>query len=270
MRKLKSLFLIPLLVCVACQSYRQNIMFRTTGQRLPAGLAVAAASAERNYTIQKNDLLEVRLFSNKGEEIINDNINQNALGSAAGSAGVNTGAQGSTGIRYLVQNNGFVRLPLIGLIKLEGFTLHQTDSLLANAYNNFYAEPFVETKFINKRVIVLGAVPGQVVPLQNENMNLIEVIAMAGGISNEAKVGNIRLIRGDLNNPEVYLIDLSTIEGMTRSNLMVKSNDILYIEPVSRPFREVLADITPVLGLFSSVISIVSVILILNTSSRQQ
>jgi polysaccharide export outer membrane protein len=53
---------------------------------------------------------------------------------------------------------------------------------------------------------------------------------------------------------------------MTRSNLMVKSNDIIYIEPVSRPLREVLADVTPVLGLFSSVISIISVILILNTS----
>jgi polysaccharide export outer membrane protein len=268
MQKLKGLFLIPLLVCAACQSYRQNIMFRTAGQRLPSGLAIAAASAERNYTIQKNDLLEIRLFSNKGEEIINDNINQNPLGASAGTAGVNQGAQGNTGVRYLVQDNGFARLPLIGMIKLEGLTLHQTDSLLANAYNNFYAEPFVETKFINKRVIVLGAVPGQVIPLQNENMNLIEVIALAGGISNTARVGNIRLIRGDLNNPEVYLVDLSTIEGMANSHLKVKSNDIIYIEPVSKPFREVLADITPVLGLFSSVISIISVILILNTSAQ--
>ena len=254
------------MICVACQSYRQNIMFRTGSQRLPAGLAVAAVTAQRNYTIQKNDLLEIRLFSNKGEEIINDNVHQNPLGSAAGAAGVTAGGQASSGIQYLVQDNGFVRLPLIGLIRLEGLTLYQTDSLLANAYNNYYAEPFVETKFINKRVIILGAVTSQVIPLRNENMNLIEVIAMAGGINNVAKVGNIRLIRGDLSNPEVYLVDLSTIEGMTRSNLMVKSNDIIYVEPVSRPLREVLADITPVLGLFSSVISIISVILILNTS----
>jgi polysaccharide export outer membrane protein len=209
-------------------------------------------------------LLEIRLFSNKGEEIINDNVNQNPLGSVA--AGVTAGGQGGSGIQYLVQDNGFVRLPLIGLIRLEGLTLYQTDSLLANAYNNYYAEPFVETKFINKRVIILGAVTSQVIPLRNENMNLIEVIAMAGGINNVAKVGNIRLIRGDLSNPEVYLVDLSTIEGMTRSNLMVKSNDIIYVEPVSRPLREVLADVTPVLGLFSSVISIISVVLILNTS----
>ncbi len=236
-------------------------MFRTASQRLPPGLVLAAAAAQQNYTIQKNDLLEIRLFSNKGEEIINDDINQNPLGAGAGST--TSSGQGGSGLRYLVQEGGSVKLPLLGNVKMEGFTLYQADSLLEKAYNNFYAEPFVETKFVNKRVIVLGAAKGQVIPLQNENMNLIEVIALAGGIDITAKVGNIRLIRGNLQNPEVYLIDLSTIEGMTQSTLLVKSNDIIYIEPISRPLRESLNDISPVLGLVSSLIGIASIIVFL-------
>jgi polysaccharide export outer membrane protein len=262
MRKNFTLLLILTMACAGCRSYNQNIMFRTASQRLPPNLALAAAAAQKNYVIQPNDLLEIRLFSNKGEEIINDHINQNPLG-AAGTAGASSYGQAGNGIRYLVEVSGVVRLPLLGNVKLEGFTLHQADSLLEKAYNNFYAEPFVETKFVNKRVIVLGATGGHVIPLQHENMNLIEVIALAGGANNAAKVGNIRLIRGDLQKPEVYLIDLSTIEGMTQSTLQVQSNDIIYIEPVSKPLRESIADISPVLGLFTSLISIASIIVFL-------
>jgi polysaccharide export outer membrane protein len=262
MRKTFSLLLLLMMACAGCRSYNQNIMFRTSSQRLPLNLALAAAAAQKNYAIQQNDLLEIRLFSNTGEEIINDNINQNPLG-GAGAAGASSYGQTGSGIRYLVQDNGMVRVPLLGNVKLEGFTLAQADSLLEKAYNNFYAEPFVETKFLNKRVIVLGATGGHVVPLQNENMNLIEVIALAGGANNAARVGNIRLIRGDLQKPEVYLIDLSTVEGMTRSTLQVKSNDIIYIEPVSKPLRESIADIAPVLGLFSSLVSVASIIVFL-------
>ncbi len=266
MRYTFSLLLILMMACAGCRSYNQNIMFRTATQRLPPDLARAAAAAQQNYVIQRNDLLEIRLFSNKGEEIINDNINQNPL-SAAGAAGTSSYGQTSS-IRYLVEAGGMVRLPLLGNVKLEGFTLHQADSLLEKAYNNFYAEPFVETKFVNKRVIVLGATGGQVIPLQNENMNLIEVIALAGGANNIARVGNIRLIRGDLAQPEVYLIDLSTIEGMTQSTLQVKPNDIIYIEPISKPLRESIADITPVLGLFTSLVSIASIIVFLVQQQR--
>ncbi|HEX8530353.1 MAG TPA: hypothetical protein VF646_10035, partial [Cytophagales bacterium] len=86
MRNTFSLLLLLMMACAGCRSYNQNIMFRTATQRLPPDLVRAAAAAQQNYLIQRNDLLEIRLFSNKGEEIINDNINQNPL-SGAGAAG---------------------------------------------------------------------------------------------------------------------------------------------------------------------------------------
>jgi polysaccharide export outer membrane protein len=262
MRKNFTLLLILTMACAGCRSYNQNIMFRTASQRLPPNLARAAAAAQQNYVIQRNDLLEIRLFSNKGEEIINDNINQNPLSGAGAGRHFRVGA-GRPGHPLPGRSRWRGAAAAAGQREAGGFTLHQADSLLEKAYNNFYAEPFVETKFVNKRVIVLGATGGHVIPLQYENMNLIEVIALAGGANNVARVGNIRLIRGDLQQPEVYLIDLSTIEGMTQSTLQVKPNDIIYIEPVSKPLRESIADIAPVLGLFSSLVSIASIIVFL-------
>jgi polysaccharide export outer membrane protein len=82
-------------------------------------------------------------------------------------------------------------------------------------------------------------------------------------VANNARVKNIRLIRGDLNNPEVHLIDLSTIEGMAKANLKIEANDIIYIEPVRKVLVESISDISPVIGLFSSVISIVTLVIFL-------
>lgn len=243
------------LFMISCRSVRESILFKTDHEKLPAGIAQNVQQAERNYIIQKNDYLEIFLYANKGERLIDFNIQTNTTGG-------NTSATAQTvqAPRFLVQENGYVRLPQVGMMSLEGFTLHQADSLLENAYTTFYVDPFVTTRFANKRVVVLSANQGQVVPLANENMNLIEVIALSGGVQNNERASNIRLIRGDLNNPEVHIINLSTIEGMTKANLRVQPNDIIYIEPVRRVITESLQEISPVIGLLSSLITVVVLI----------
>jgi polysaccharide biosynthesis/export protein len=244
---------IVCLSVISCRSVRESILFKTDHEHLPAGLAQNVQQAERNYTIQQNDYLEIFLYSNKGERLIDFNIQNNAAGSNTPGT---TQAVAAQGPRFLVQENGYVRLPQVGMMYLEGLTLHQADSVLEKAYTTFYIDPFVNTKFANKRVVVLSANQGQVVPLVNENMNLIEVIALSGGVQNNEKASNIRLIRGDLNNPEVHIIDLSTIEGMAKANLRVQPNDIIYVEPVRRAFIESLQEITPVISIVSSVVAI--------------
>jgi polysaccharide export outer membrane protein len=231
---------------------RESILFKTDKERLPSGLALDVQQAERNYVIQKNDYLEILLYSNKGERLIDFNIQNMGTGNAAA-----VGVQAAQTPRFLVQDNGFVRLPQLGMMNLQGLSLRQADSLLEKAYTTFYVDPFVTTRFANKRVIVLSSNKGQVLPLANENMNLIEVIALSGGIQNNERASNIRLIRGDLKNPEVHLINLSTIEGMTKANLLVQPNDIIYIEPVRRVLSESLQEATPIIGLLSSIITIV-------------
>lgn len=215
--------------------------------------------AEGNYTIQPNDLLEVEVYTNKGERIIDPDFELVKELRGAGQAQTNRATP-----RYLVQENGLVRLPMVGEVQLEGYTLHQADSLLARAYNEFYKETFVITRFVNKRVVVLGATGGMLIPLLNENMDVLEVLALAGGISGKGKAGNIRLIRGDLDTPQVQLIDLSTIEGMRQASLKVQSGDIIYVEPARRILPETIRDISPVVGLVTNALTLLIVIINLN------
>ncbi|WP_345235953.1 polysaccharide biosynthesis/export family protein [Hymenobacter saemangeumensis] len=262
--------------CASTRYYNQRTMFRLTdseGNRLDTTkLRTAVNRAARNYVIQPNDYLEVRVYTNKGERILDPNgelrfgspagaIGPSARGAAGASSVQTAGAANAQGTNsaFLVQADGTVMLPMVNRIKVSGLSLLQADSTLKIAYNEYYREPFVTTRVVNNRVVVLGAPGGKVVPLTNDNMNLLEVLALAGGTDGGStggnglyrfggRLSNIRIIRGDLKNPQVQEIDLTTLEGMRKGNLQMEPNDIVYIEPIRRPLLDGLADAGPVLS----------------------
>ena len=89
-------------------------------------------------------------------------------------------------------------------------------------------------------------------------MNLIEVMALSGEMTTNSYANNIRLIRGNLSNPNVQVINLSTIEGMKKGNLTVQANDIIYIEPKRALFSQVLSqNVAPYLNVITGLTSVV-------------
>lgn len=284
--------------CASSRYYNQRVLFRLTdekGNRIDtAKLRVAVNRTDRNYRIQPNDFLDIRVYTNKGERIIDPN-GELQLGSSAGQVSSlaprsNTSSSGRTvsrtgtsgsgsGLELLVQANGVVAVPIIGQTHLSGLTLHQADSTLQVLFTPYYRDTFIQTRVTNNRVIILGSPGGIVVPLANDNMNLLEVLALAGGVDGGGggggvyryggKTSNIRIIRGDLKNPQIEQIDLSTIAGMRRANLQMEPNDIVYIEPVRRQFLESLTDAGPVFGAAATLLSAVSIVFSIITISRQ-
>lgn len=240
-------FVLIILAVGSCKSYQTNILFTVDEDNMEE-LSKVVVEMEENYTVNPNDHLQIEVFTNKGEGLIDPN---NALSDLP-----NGSTEPSLPV-YVVKSDGTVDLPIIGSAKLGGMTSPEMNRHLQEKYSVYYKDPFVQTKFLNKRVIVLGATEGKVIPLVNEGMNLLEVLALAGGVNNDAIGNNIRLIRGDLSNPQVQVIDLSTIEGMARANLEIQPNDIVYVEPVRRPFTESLKDIVPILSLLTSVLALV-------------
>ena len=239
-------WIILLAVC-SCKSYQANILF-TVEEGDMEELSRVAVEINQNYLVSPNDRLRIEIYTNKGEKLVDPD---NTLNIEEG-----TGEDGAFPV-YTIRSDGTVELPVVGRVELAGKSLAEVNGFLAEKYKEFYKDPFVLTEYLNKRVIVLGATEGQVIPLENEGMNLLEILALAGGINNNAKGHNIRLIRGDLSNPQVQVIDLSTIEGMARANLEVQPNDIIYVEPVRRPLTEGLRDIVPVLSLLTSVLALI-------------
>ncbi len=233
---------------ISCASYKQNIMFRSSKDTKPEDFKREASSIDKNYQIQPNDLLQLDVFTNKGERIVDPNPELTQT--------VTPAAQSTTVFNYLVESNGLVKFPMIGQLQVKGLTIRQAEEIAQKEYAKFFNDPFVRLSFVNKRVIVLGAVGGQVIPLTNQNVTLIEVLALAKGLNNEAKANNIKLVRGE----HVYQIDFSTIQGFKDGNMLIEPGDVVYVEPIRRPFTEALRDNFTVISLIVSLSTLVVVI----------
>jgi len=252
-------------------------MFRNTESVNLEKLKKSLVNVEQNYIIQPNDYLDVQVYTNKGERIFDPN-GELPFGSPGSTRSTvtqrNNGGQNnqSNTQGFLVQYDGTVRLPMVNVVKVAGFTLLQADSLLQILYDTFYVEPFVRTQVTNNRVFVLGAPGGQVIQMTNDNMNLLEVIALAGGAgggTNQSAYGRpdkIKVIRDYMNHdPIVQVVDLTTIEGLKQANLNIEPNDVIYIEPNQRIFFEVFRDIVPIVTtVLGTATTIITTILLIN------
>ncbi|MEI6123495.1 MAG: polysaccharide biosynthesis/export family protein [Bacteroidota bacterium] len=196
----------------------------------------------QEYKIAPNDMLQLSVFTNNGEKIIDP------IGTTT-----NMAVQNSNSI-YLVEFDGQIKLPIVGRTQISNMTLREAEKMLENKYATYFNDPFVQLKVTNNRVTIFPGGQGSqavVVNLENPNTTLFEALAKAGGIQ-DGKAHRIKLIRGDLKNPQVYVIDLSTIEGMTKANLTLQANDIIYVEPRNKVPQKVIEAITPYLTLVST------------------
>lgn len=247
MRKL-ALFIFLSLLITSCKVFSPSRMLRTgPGYKYSEFLA---GDSVQEYKVAVNDEISFKLATNDGEKLIDPVM---ASGAAAGS---------SAGGTYLVEFDGTVKLPVLGRIKLSGLTLREAEKMLEDNYTKYYNNPFVQLEVTNNRVILFPGGEGGtaiVLTLTNTNTTLFEALALAGGIS-DGKAFRIKLIRGDLKNPQVYLIDLSTLDGMKKANLVLQANDIIYIEPRNRIPEKFMAVITPYISLASFILLILQTV----------
>ena len=253
-----------LAVLVSSCNINSSVMFRSP-RNYPYVSDQTIGNVE--YRIAPNDIVGFSVYSNDGQKLVDLTTVSSSLTTPLGSS-----LQGSSRvfIPFTVEPDGFVKLPIIGKIKVKDLTVRETEKLLEQQYSAFYIKPFVTIQVLNRRVMVFPGTGGlgRVINIENENTTLIEALALAGGISQTGKARKIKLIRGDTRNPQVMLIDLSTVEGLKQSNLMLQANDIIYVEPAPRVSQEVLAQITPIVGIITSLLLIYNIVIGFNTTKN--
>ena len=205
------------------------------------------------HKISFGDRFSFSFSTNNGEKII---FGASGISNPLSSTASNTSIQQD----YLVQQDGTAELPLIGTLKVAGMSTRALEDQLENLLEKDYLEPFVQIKITNQRVLIFpGKNSAQVINLQNTNTSLIEVIALSNGIREDGRANSIKLMRKKDNKRLIYKIDLSTIEGMKYGEMLVQSNDYIYIDSKPRITREILKEIGPWLSLFSSSLAIFAI-----------
>ena len=87
----------------------------------------------------------------------------------------------------------------------------------------------------------------------------MEAIALAGGIADRGRADKIKLMRNLDTSRVVYVLDLSTINGLKYADMIVQANDYIYVEPNEQLGREAVQSAAPVVSLLSSALIIFTV-----------
>jgi polysaccharide biosynthesis/export protein len=154
-----------------------------------------------------------------------------------------------------VAPDGAISFPLIGRVVVAGLTYEQLVTALQGAIAEYYVDAQVAvnvTAVTNQKVFVIGEVETpQVLQITNE-LSLLEALTRSGGINPDARTSNVLLIRGGIDKPALYAVDVDAIYGRADFTQMVylQRGDIVYVPPktitnVERFFRRLQAVLAP-------------------------
>lgn len=233
----------------SCHWLNQNIMFETPRDYV---FDTVPDTTLEQYVLQANDQFYFRLFANDGFKL----IDITTMGTG-GNQMLNIG-QNQSLFQYLIEYDGSTKLPILGRLQLEGMTIREAELFLQDKYAYSFNDPFVQITILNRRVFVFPGEAGQarVIGLQNNNTTLMEAIALAGGISENGKAHKVKLIRktDDPSNPLVYEFDMSKISGLMYANMIVQTEDIIYVQPRKQVATKVLKEVLPYVTLLTTLL----------------
>lgn len=244
MKKGTIVVLVCALVFTSCKLFRPNEIFLIEKDHPVANFK----PLEKEYRLKPFDLFTLQIYTNDGIRLIETSTAQNQ--------------NNQNTLTYLIEFDGTAKLPTLGKTKLDGYTIREAETFLEQEFSKFYQKPFVKINVTNRRVIIFksGSSSASVIPIQNENFTLIEALASCGGIDENAKAFKIKLIRGDLNSPEIYYYNIRTLRDMEKANFVLQANDIVYVETRPRYASRVLTEIAPYLSLMTTMLLVLNLL----------
>ena len=225
-RKAK-LLLGVLLLLTSCTSY-QKIPYL---QDFETVNATEELTAMYDAHIRPKDLLTITVNTTDPEAAAPFNL---TVQSAANSNLTQWVTQQAALQQYLVDNQGNIDFPVLGELHLGGLSMNEAESMIREKLQPFLKEtPIVTVRMVNYKISVLGEVaqPGTFI-INNEKVNVLEALAMAGDMTIWGLRDNVKLVREDENGKRnIVVLDLNRADIVKSPYYYLQQNDILYVSP---------------------------------------
>ena len=225
-RKAK-LLLGVLLLLTSCTSY-QKIPYL---QDFETVNATEEVTAMYDAHIRPKDLLTITVNTTDPEAAAPFNL---TVQSAANSNLTQWVTQQAALQQYLVDNQGNIDFPVLGELHLGGLSMNEAESIIREKLQPFLKEtPIVTVRMVNYKISVLGEVakPGTFI-INNEKVNVLEALAMAGDMTIWGLRDNVKLVREEENGKRnIVVLDLNRADIVKSPYYHLQQNDILYVSP---------------------------------------
>lgn len=232
----------------SCVPYENLLNFRKTEefQTIPAH----ELTNLHRIKIVPDDILYIQVSSTDG--ISADPFN---LIKIAQSQGGNAG--GNPFLGYLVSPEGYIEMPVLGTMKVEGLTTEQLRTKVLEQLNEYLNAPVVNIRFLNFKITVLGEVrtPGQI-QIPGERFTLLEAIGLSGDFTPYSNRDVVLVIREDNDQRSFGYVDLRSPDIFQSPYFYLQQNDIIYVEPIKAVTATVRDPISEALPILSGILSI--------------
>jgi polysaccharide export outer membrane protein len=226
MKAFSLLFLVAAILTVSCTSqrtvtrnYLQNVSDTSGTDPVPVAITF----------IQKNDLLSIRVYStaigSKPEVDAPYNlVEQNATGNVTG---------------FLVDGNGNIEYPQLGILHVEGLTRDQVAELIRGKLQGQLTQPSVIVRFLNYRITVLGEVKGpSTFALPVDRITILEALGLAGDVTEFGRKDNVKVVRESNGQREIGTIDLTSKEMFNSPYFRLQQNDVVFVDQTRRKVKQ--------------------------------
>ncbi len=206
--------------------------------------------------LQPGDVVYIKVLSL--DKVTSSLFNLDITGSSA------TGEVSTTLRGYTLDDDGYIRLPVIDTIHLAGMTIREAESLVQQRIDGYFKNATVILKLLNTKISVLGEVnrPGTYSILRN-SINLFEALALAGDITQYGNRKSILIVRTINNQNITFRIDLTKEKTIETEQFYLLPNDIVIVEPL--PLRAFRLNTTTISLIFSGLTTLVTTLTFFNS-----
>ena len=183
--------------------------------------------------IQPGDLVSITVYSDNQSASAVYNQGGSTSGAASG-AGVGPGG-------YLVSEDGYIQLYELGRVKVEGFSKKQVSDFMVQQYiqKNVLKNPYVEVRFLNFKVTVIGDVasPG-IKTFTTDKVSIFDAISSSGDLSALAKRSNVLVVREIGDTRQFARLDLTNPTVFNSPFYYLRQNDMIIVDPTKLKARQ--------------------------------
>lgn len=237
--KIYSLFriftvLAAALLLASCGGARKFVYLRdmAPGEKYEVNLESATI-------IHPNDRLDIKVSCKNPELAVPFNAQMGSYQISADGSVNSAGVEVNAG--YRVDDEGNIVFPVLGKINVGGKTLKEVSEIIETMIEegNYIKSPEVTIEFLNFKYTVLGAVNGKgTYTVDGDKVTIIEAIAKAGDLTQNARLDRIAVIRMVDGKQEIYYNDIRTAEIFKSPTYFLQQNDIVYVEPKRKERNE--------------------------------
>lgn len=151
---------------------------------------------------------------------------------SGGKSGGGTSNNGGLGL-YTVNDRGNIDFPILGELHIAGLTRQEASEFIKKKLidGKYVTDPVVTVEFANLHFSIIGDIGSSMYSISDDQINIIEALAMAGDLNITAERDQIYVIRTENGLRTTTRVDMRTKDIFNSPVYYLKQNDIIYVVP---------------------------------------